>query len=141
MKESVGVIIIAKNTNNFLLLHRVTKPIVWSVLTGKMEKKDKNPLMTIKREIEEEINIDVNIIKGIELLGSVHSDDNLFHLFVGFVDEEFTPNLKLDENDKFGWYNEDNLPKKMHKRWPKTYELVKPILYLRNKFLKHTKNI
>ena len=51
--ESVGIIIIARSTNNFLLLHRAKPPIAWSTLTGKMEKGEK-PMESIKREIQEE---------------------------------------------------------------------------------------
>jgi 8-oxo-dGTP pyrophosphatase MutT (NUDIX family) len=140
MKESVGILIIAKDTNNFMLLHRVNKPIVWSILTGKMDKKGETPLETIKREIEEEINLDPSFIKGIRKVGVV-KDNKIFHVFVGFVDEEFEPNLKLDENDGFGWYNESDLPSPMHKRWLDTFQLVKPILNLRESFIRHTKRI
>ena len=55
MKESVGILIIAKDTNNYLLLHRVEKPISWSILTGKMDVEGETPLQTVKREIQEEI--------------------------------------------------------------------------------------
>jgi len=140
MKESVGILIITKDTNNFMLLHRVNKPIVWSILTGKMDKKGETPLETIKREIEEEINLDPSFIKGIRKVGVV-KDNKIFHVFVGFVDEEFEPNLKLDENDGFGWYSESDLPSPMHKRWLDTFQLVKPILNLRESFIRHTKRI
>ena len=67
MKESVGILIIARDTNNFLLLHRASKPIVWSTLSGKMDKHGEKPLETIKREIEEEINQNLYIKDGIKL--------------------------------------------------------------------------
>lgn len=138
MKESVGILIIARDTNKFLLLHRSTKPIVWSMLTGKMDKKGETPLETIKREIEEEINLDPTFIDGIKKVGVV-KNKKIFHVFVGFVDKEFNPKLKLDENDDFGWYSEKNLPTPMHKTWKKTFLLLKPILSLRESFMRHTK--
>lgn len=130
MKESVGILIIAKDTNNFLMLHRSKKPIVWSILTGKMDIEGETPLETVKREIQEEININPNFIDNIKKVGVV-VDKKIFHVFVGFVDREFKPNLKLDENNGFGWFNENNLPKPIHKRWPKTFQLVKPLLSLK----------
>lgn len=130
MKESVGILIIAKDTNNFLLLHRVEKPITWSILTGKMDVKGETPLQTVKREIEEEINLDPNKIKNIQEIGIV-TDTKIFHVFIGFVDKEFTPNLKLDENDDFMWANKKSIPSPMHKRWAKTFQLVKPYLNLK----------
>jgi 8-oxo-dGTP pyrophosphatase MutT (NUDIX family) len=138
MKESVGILIIAKDTNNFLLLHRVSKPIVWSILTGKMDKEGETPLETVKREISEEINLDPSEIKNIQKVGVV-KDTKIFHVFVGFVENEFNPNLKIDENDDFGWYNQNNLPTPIHKRWNDTFQLVKPLLTLRENFIRYTK--
>lgn len=137
MKESVGILIISRSTNNFLLLHRVDRPIVWSILTGTMDVEGETPLDCVKREIEEEINVSSDKIKNIKQLGTVDNDYGLFHVFVGFVDEEFYPNLKLDENDDFGWYNQNNLPKPIHKGWGKTFQLVEPVLNLRESFVKN----
>jgi 8-oxo-dGTP pyrophosphatase MutT (NUDIX family) len=108
------------------------------MLTGKMDKKGETPLETIKREIEEEINLDPTFIDGIKKVGVV-KNKKIFHVFVGFVDKEFNPKLKLDENDDFGWYSEKNLPTPMHKTWKKTFLLLKPILSLRESFMRHTK--
>jgi len=137
MKESVGILIIARSTNNFLLLHRTDKPIVWSILTGTMDVEGETPLDCVKREIEEEINIDSSEIKNIKQLGTVDNDYGLFHVFVGFVEDEFYPNLKLDENDDFRWCNQNNLPKPIHKGWGKTFQLVEPILNLRESLIKN----
>jgi 8-oxo-dGTP pyrophosphatase MutT (NUDIX family) len=134
MEESVGILIIAKDTNNFLLLHRASKPIVWSTLTGKMDVKGETPIETIRREIEEEINVSPNFIKNISKIG-VTVDKKIFHIFVGFVDNEFKPKLKLDENDDFGWFNEFNLPSPIHKKWDKTFQLVKPFLSLKEEIM------
>ena len=140
MKESVGILIIAKDTNNFLLLHRVQNPIVWSILTGKMDVDGETPLETVKREIQEEINLNPNKIKNIQKVGIV-KDTKIFHVFVGFVDKEFTPNLKLDENDDFMWTDPKNMPSPMHKRWTNTSKLVKSFLNLKEQFIRHTKNL
>lgn len=140
MKESVGILIVARDTNNFMLLHRTKKPIVWSVLSGKMEKSDKNPLTCIKREINEEINLDVNILEIIKL-GTTIIDDKKFHLFIGYVNNEFKPILKLDENDDYGWFNEDTIPSPMHKRWDKTFQLIKPMLYLKENIKNNINNL
>lgn len=140
MKESVGILIIARNTNNFLLLNRSNKPMVWSLLTGKMDIEGETPIETIKREITEEIGINPNTISNIKEVGTV-SDGKLFHVFVGFVDEEFTPNLKLDENHDYGWFNVNNLPKPIHKKWGKTFQLVKHILDLKENIINKLNNL
>jgi 8-oxo-dGTP pyrophosphatase MutT (NUDIX family) len=134
MKKAVGIVIIAKDTNNFLLLHRSNKPIVWSVLSGTMEEGE-DPKETVKREIGEEIGINADFIDDIKQLDTHQNDNTEFHVFVGFVDREFDiPNLKKDENDKYGWFNENNLPSPMHKRWSKTFHTIKPMLSLRESF-------
>ena len=124
-----------------LLLHRSTKPIVWSVLSGKVEKGE-DLLKGLKREIKEEIRIKPNKIEGIKHLGSNKFDKTLFHIFVGFVDEEFEiPNLKLDENDDYGWFSENEIPSPIHKRWPYTFQMIKPILDLRESFITGLNNL
>jgi ADP-ribose pyrophosphatase YjhB (NUDIX family) len=96
--ESVGIIIIARNTNNILLLHRVKQPIVWSSLSGKMEKGE-NPIQTIKREIKEEIGIDPTLIDNIEVLGK----NGIHYVVVGYVDEQFKiNNLRKEKYNNWG---------------------------------------
>lgn len=136
-RESVGIIIISKETNRFLLLHRVKNPVAWSTLAGKMEVGE-SPIESIKREIQEEIGVDHKTIKGIEELGL----NGTHHVMVGFVDKEFDiPNLKMDENDNYGWFSEDKLPSPLHPKWNESFKLLKPILNLREVFIKNFKGL
>lgn len=135
--ESVGIIIIARDTNSMLLLHRVKNPIVWSSLSGKMEKGE-NPIQTIKREIKEEIGVNPTMIDNIEVLGKSGSH----YVVVGYVDEEFKiPNLKKNENDTYGWFNREKLPSPMHPKWSQTFKFINPILRLREGFKKMFNNL
>lgn len=140
MKESVGILIISRKTNRFLLLHRVNKPLVWSLLSGKMDVKGETPLQTIKREIKEEINLDPSRIKNIKKIGEL-KDNNLFHLFVGFVDDEFKPQLQVSELDGYGWHTLKDLPSPLHNKWHSTFHLVKKYLSLREDIIKIIKNL
>lgn len=136
-RESVGIIIVSKDTNRFLLLHRVKKPVTWSTLAGKMEEGE-NPLESIKREIQEEIGVDPKTIKGIEELGMTGTH----HVMVGFVDSEFDiPNLKMDENDDYGWFSEETLPTPIHPRWNESFKLLRPVIKLREVFIKNFKHL
>lgn len=142
MKRAVGIVIVARDTNKMLLLHRATNPIVWSVLSGKMEDHEEDPEVTLKREIQEEIRINPEMITGIKQLGSNKFGKTLFHIFVGFVDTEFEiPNIKKDENDDYGWFTENDLPSPIHKRWPYTFQMIKPILDIRENFKKGFNNL
>ena len=89
-RKSVGIIILAKDTNKFLLLHRTKNPVAWSSLAGKMEDGE-TPKETIKREIQEEIGIKSTILSDIEEVGMVGSH----HVMLGIVDKQFNiTNLK-----------------------------------------------
>jgi len=128
-RRSVGMFVMAKDTGNFLLLHRVNKPVVWSVLSGKMDKKKEQPYDTLRREIKEEIGMKASDFDEIYYVGSFMSKKTEFNLFIGFLEKEIDlPNLKTDENDKYGWFNENNIPSPIHDRWSQTYGLIKDFL-------------
>jgi 8-oxo-dGTP pyrophosphatase MutT (NUDIX family) len=140
--ESVGIILIARDTNRFLLLHRTNTPIVWSLLSGKMDKKGEKPYDTILREIQEETGINPNDIDDISKVGMITAKGKKFHVFVGYVPFEYNmPNLDKNENDDYGWFNEDNLPSPLHYRWDKTFQLVKPLLSLRESIKRNLKKL
>lgn len=100
-----------------------------------MEDYETDPYETLNREIQEEIRIDPSFIDNITLRDVRKSGKTIFHIFTGFVDREFDiPNIKKDENDDYGWFDEENLPNPIHKKWSKTFQVVKPILDLRENF-------
>ncbi len=137
--RSVGIIIVAKDTNNFLMLHRVKHPISWSGLAGGMENNE-TTTQTIKREIQEEIGINPNIVKNIQEVGVSQKMGHIHHVMLGFVDNEFkVPNLQIEENDDYGWFNEKNLPKPLHPGFLQSLDIVKPYLNLRESILKYLK--
>ena len=134
--QSVGIIIIARDTNRFLVLHRTGDPKTWAALAGGMEDGE-NPLETIKREIMEEIGINPNMIDGIKEVGKTNTMGPNHYVMIGFVDREFDiPNLKLDENDDYGWFTDKTLPKPIHPGWDEAFQYVKPYLDLREYFKK-----
>jgi 8-oxo-dGTP pyrophosphatase MutT (NUDIX family) len=104
-----------------------------------MDKKGETPLETVKREIWEEIGVNPSNIKNIQEVGVTN---NGHHIMVGFVNTEFKiPNLKKDENDDYGWFNENNLPSPMHQKWPETFQYVKNFLNLKEEIRKIKKLI
>ena len=139
--DSVGIVIIAKDSKRFLLLHRVTKPIVWSILTGTMDVDGETPEETVRREIREEIGeSSYNKITGITQVGKT-KNHGTFNVFVGFTEKEFTPDLKMDENDEWGWYTENDLPKPIHNKWDETFGLVKKHIFLEESISKIIKRL
>lgn len=103
---SAGALIYAKNTGNVLLVLRNgnnTHPFLWSMVSGHI-KKDETILTGLKREIQEELSINPNIIR----FKFIKKEPN-FYYYNGFVENEFKCKLD-DENLKYGWFNENNLP-------------------------------
>lgn len=94
--------------------------------------KGETPLQTIKREIKEEIGLDSSLIDNIEELDKTKSNH---HVMVGYVEDEFKiPNLKKDENDAYGWFSKKELPSPLHSKWNETFQLIEPLLNLREGF-------
>jgi 8-oxo-dGTP diphosphatase len=109
-RKSAGVLLICKNTGNFLLLERSKIsffPRSWSVVAGAMEEGETS-LETIKRELKEETQIDSTDIQY--TFFETQYDFKPFDLYLGYCEEEYE--CKLDrENDNYGWFNMNNLPK------------------------------
>ena len=129
--QSVGIIIVARDTNKFFLLHRVNYPISWSALAGGMEGNE-DPIETVKREIKEEIGLNPDLVKNIKIVGTSNTMGHTHYVMVGFVDTEFkVPKLQKNENDDYGWFTEKNLPSPLHPGFKKSLEMIKPLLDLR----------
>lgn len=140
--QSVGILIVARDTNRFLMLHRVNYPSgTWSALAGGMEDGE-DPIETVKREIGEEIGLDPSLVHGIKIVGISHAMGHPHYVMVGFVDREFkVSNLKKDENDKYGWFSVNNLPSPLHPGFLKSLEMIKPLLNLRESLKKGFKRL
>jgi 8-oxo-dGTP pyrophosphatase MutT (NUDIX family) len=134
--DSVGIYIISRDTNKILLLHRVKSPVVWSSLSGSMEVGE-NPMETIKREMYEETGLDPSLVSNILILGQTKKGDFTHYVMIGYVDREIKlPNLKMDENDRYGWFSIDNLPSPIHPNWAGSFQLLKKFMDLRESFKK-----
>jgi len=108
-RQAAGVLIKAKDTGNVLLLLRNDMPRTantWALVGGGIDKGE-NILEGLKRELNEEMSIDPNIITY-KFIRTEHTYLD-FHYFEGFVETEFTPTL-CEENLDFGWYPKDKLP-------------------------------
>lgn len=108
IKECAGVLIIARNTGRMLLLLRsefCDAPLTWSMLAGHL-KDGEDILVGLKREVEEEVGINPDII---DYYFINRESEGKFNYFIGFTDSEFK--CKLDnENLNYGWFSKDNLP-------------------------------
>lgn len=112
MRRYGGVLLICKETNNFLLVKRsklATYPHTWSIVSGEIEGEE-TALEGIKRELWEETKIEGDIdYDFFEINNDLVPQ---FSFYLGYCPKEYTPKLN-HENSKWGWFNMDNLPKNL----------------------------
>ena len=109
MRRYGGVLLICKETNNFLLVKRsklATYPNTWSIVSGEIEGEE-TALEGIKRELWEETKIEGDIdYDFFEINNDLVPQ---FSFYLGYCPKEYTPQLN-HENSKYGWFNMENLP-------------------------------
>ena len=111
MKKYGGVLLICEDTGNFLLLERCKEanyPKTWSLVAGAIEEGE-SPLEGVKRELTEETQIDPTNIR-FEYFESQYDLEHPFYFYLGYCDKEYECVLDA-ENDDWGWFNLNNLPK------------------------------
>lgn len=123
-KKSVGVMILAEDTNKVLLLKRGWNPHKgkWSILSGGMEEGEEK-LETLKREIGEEIGVDADEKLKLTFIRTEDWGNKDFHYYKGLTKEEFIPTLD-NENEDYGWFSKDDLPSPLY---PKTEDKIKEL--------------
>jgi 8-oxo-dGTP pyrophosphatase MutT (NUDIX family) len=122
-REAAGVLIKCEKTGRILLLLRNDKIPSWSLVAGGIEYGE-TPIECLKREIQEEMSINPNIVDIKKVRLENIKDKNLkFYYHQGFTKEEFTPKLN-DEHIDWGWFSKDDLPTPLYRG---TYEKIKNI--------------
>lgn len=116
-KVAAGVLIKCTETNRVLLLQRNENGGeyhgVWSVMSGGIEEGE-TVLDGLKREVNEEMSINPNIIKYKFIDKEASPKKTMdFYYYEGFTNSEFIP--KLDhENLDYGWFSEDDIPSPLY---------------------------
>jgi ADP-ribose pyrophosphatase YjhB (NUDIX family) len=111
MKRYGGVLLICKETNNFLLLKRNKKANfgnTWSIVSGGIEENEPT-LDGIKRELKEETQINCKNIDFRLLEEQNNVIVPKFYFYLGYCDKEYQCILDM-ENTNYGWFNMKNLP-------------------------------
>jgi 8-oxo-dGTP pyrophosphatase MutT (NUDIX family) len=110
-----GAVVYAKKTNRVLFLLRNTEKYneTWALAGGKVEKNE-TIFSALKRELLEEISLDVSLCKIVPLELFTSKDNKFsYHTFVCIVEEEFIPTLN-DEHKGYCWCDINNYPKPLH---------------------------
>lgn len=111
-----GAIICTRNTKRFLLLQKRDGRHAgrWG-LVGGTNLDYETAWQGLKREIDEELGINIKIKKTLPLERFVSKDSKFnFHTYFCVVEEEFIPKLS-SEHIAWGWFDINNLPKPLHK--------------------------
>jgi 8-oxo-dGTP diphosphatase len=110
-KRYGGVLLIDINSNKFLLCQRgknATFANSWSLFGGTIEEGE-DILDGVKRELLEETGIESNDII-FKLFEEQYGMGYPYHFFIGFCNGMKVCKLN-DENQDWGWFNLENLPK------------------------------
>lgn len=115
-----GALFYCLETSRFLLLHRTKAgKECWGLVGGKLEGKE-SPWEGLRREIDEEIGLSVDIIKSIPLETFISNDEHFrYHTYLCIVRNEFIPILNAEHNG-YSWASIENWPKPLHDGLSKT---------------------
>ena len=122
--ESVGALIYCTSTARYLFLLRNNGKFAdtWGIAGGKIESGE-TPIKSLFREIQEEINFDVQGRKLIPL-ETYTADNNYFvyYTFIVLVDQEFVPELN-NEHRGYAWTSIKDIPRPVHPGLFKTLKI------------------
>lgn len=111
---TIGVFgIIFNDQKEVLLCHRQDYDL-WNLPGGAMELGE-TPEETIKRELKEEIGVDVEVIRLVGVYTKPEQADMVFCFECKLLDTNIVLN---EEADQFAWFSIDNLPKNFSPKSP-----------------------
>ena len=129
-KKAAGFLFISPRDKEIFLVRRsktVDTPGHWCTVGGGVEKGE-NFLEAAKREVVEELGSLPEIADILDTVDSSLTDDFVYKTFLAVV----SPQTRTDwrpkmnpENDKFGWFKPDALPKPLHPGLAYTLKVLK----------------
>ncbi len=111
--ESVGVVIKNKEDKIFCILRQIY-PFAYALPAGHVDRGE-DPAVGARREVGEEIGVDLQSLSLIEKL-PIHGDecrrgcdDHLWHVYLSTVGDDFSPKLSSDEAASYAWLSKDEI--------------------------------
>jgi 8-oxo-dGTP diphosphatase len=107
MKYNLGVKGIIRKNGKILILKRVEqdghKPGIWETPGGTMDMEN-HPEEELKREINEETNLEVKIIEPFNVFTFIREDTGEFKVGITFICDYIKGEIKLsEEHDEYQW--------------------------------------
>jgi 8-oxo-dGTP diphosphatase len=95
--------------NNLLIIKRsnysIQKPGIWEIPGGRLDSKDENQIFGLKREVKEETNLDIEVIKPINIREFTRADNQNIRLTI-FLCKTKSIEVKLSkEHTDYEWIN------------------------------------
>lgn len=129
-RKASGFLLICPKTKELFLVKRaqnVDSPGTWCTVGGGVEKGE-DFMQAAKRECVEELGSCPEISDIIDDIDSSMVEDLVYKTFVGVVSPETRENWKPKlnpENDEFGWFKPNELPKPLHPGLAYTLKILK----------------
>lgn len=129
-RKASGFLLICPKTKELFLVKRaqnVDSPGTWCTVGGGVEKGE-DFMQAAKRECVEELGSCPEISDIIDDIDSSMVEDLVYKTFVGVVSLETRENWKPKlnpENDEFGWFKPNELPKPLHPGLAYTLKILK----------------
>lgn len=104
-------IILHPNENKFLTILRSpnshVRPRTWDLVGGSVSYGENNET-ALRREIKEEINLEVSVIEPIKILTLYEKTEEIYHLIIGYKTQAVGGlNIKLsNEHSAYRWVNQ-----------------------------------
>ena len=122
--QNSGALIRANDTGRYLFLLRNGAKFdgTWGMPGGKINPNE-STIACLRREIHEEIGLDVTNLKTIPLETYTSVDKYfIYHTFLVIVDNEFIPVLN-NEHRAWAWCNISDVPRPLHPGLFKTFQI------------------
>ncbi len=114
-RAAAGVLLVAYDTGRCLFLKRSTlipEGEKWGIVSGGIEKGE-TPTNAIRREMQEELGHEEDIIFNLAYVHDSKDEDFGFYNFIGAVEKEFQPTLNY-EHSEYKWVPYDDIPTPLH---------------------------
>ncbi len=122
---------IIQNNNKFLVIKQIVgNSIIWDLPGGKVEYGE-SPYDTLKREVKEEVNLDIEILQPIGIWWFFRIDNNDQVVCTTFVCKPRTNDIDLTRNpaqeniSEFRWVTKDEF---LGDKYPTSHESLKKLI-------------
>jgi|GEM_PF-1243798 len=101
-----------KDNKVFIAQRKLTKSFgagLWETIGGGIEEEDLTPIDCIKREIREELNVEIKNIKEFKDYTIKIEDKDKYFIKTFLVELDSEPKPNIDDFESYGWFDKDEI--------------------------------